>query len=143
MFPAASRFVPFVAVAAVAAGMALASPAALAQSAPAATNVNSESVELASTSGATLKLTIDSMCRQGKIVFRMRNDGQSWPGIATLQVVDAKTGAVVTGRTMKLKEKQVAGFSIRPEDAGETLSIRIQANWLSEPYEHAVGQSCP
>lgn len=92
--------------------------------------------------GTALKLTVDSMCRRGKVVFRMKNDGASWPGPARMQVIDADSGEVITGRALKLKSKQSAGFSIRPNNSTETLSLRIEATWLPETYEHAVGQSC-
>lgn len=102
---------------------------------------HTEVVDLAFAKSA-LRLTVDSMCRRGKVVFRMKNDGNSWPGMARMQVIDADNGDVISGRSMKLKANQSAGFSIRPESKVETMSLRIEAAWLPEPYEHAVGQSC-
>ena len=103
---------------------------------------HTEVVDLSYASGKNLKLTVDSMCRRGKIVFRMKNDGASWPGMANLSVIDAISGVVLTGRSMKLKNNQSAGFSIRPQEETETLSLRIEAAWLPEAYEHDVGQGC-
>lgn len=102
---------------------------------------HTEVVDLAFASSA-LKLTVDSMCRRGKVVFRMKNDGASWPGRARMQVLDADSGEVITGRAIRLKSQQSAGFSILPHTRTETLTLRIEATWLPEAYEHAVGQSC-
>lgn len=103
---------------------------------------HTEIVDVSLAAGSALKLTVDSLCRKGKVVFRMKNDGSAWPGAATMQVIDADTGKVLTGRTLRLKANQSAGFSILPADGTETLSLKIEATWLPEAYEHSVGQSC-
>lgn len=103
---------------------------------------HTEIVDLSSAAGSALRLTVDSMCRKGKVVFRMTNDGAAWPAAANMQVVDADTGKVITARTLRLKANQSAGFSILPSKSKETLSLKIEAAWLPEAYEHSVGQSC-
>ena len=87
-------------------------------------------------------MTVESMCRKNKVVFRMKNEGNAWPGAAKLKIVDAGDGHVISSRTMKLKSNQSAGFSIRPDGDVDEMDLQLEATWLSEPFELGLGQSC-
>lgn len=142
MISVMTRIVPFAFV-----GFVLAAPVLAAQANGGMRDTDgvgkhTEVVDLSFAPGTALRLTVDSMCRKGKIVFRMKNDGTAWPAAANMQVVDADSGKIITARTLRLKANQSAGFSILPSKEAETLSLKIDAAWLPEAYEHSVGQSC-
>ena len=113
-------------------------PAAMAED----SETQSETVNLSFASGSPLTLTVASSCRKGKTVFRLTNTGNAWPGPAKLQVVEVVSGDVVSSRTMKLRSNQSAGFAIRPDSGSGDLRLRLEANWLPEPYAQDAGRSC-
>lgn len=115
--------------------------AAAAQPAPEAM----PNAETALAAGNALRLQIATECRQGNVIFKVKNAGTSWPKTSTFAIyrLGAGNAKMITKRRMRLTEGQQASFRIdaKRNPTGQ-LGLSVQPGWYRRDAKFDATATC-
>ena len=80
------------------------------------------------------QMQVETQCRAGVAVFRIRNVGDHWPGAAELRVIGPDGETILMERRMRFARGQTATLKFRNAHVmGGPVSLFIRPGWTSSP----------
>jgi len=102
-------------------------------------------VKISAIRGANLDLRAESRCEDGDVVFRITNEGASWPksGNVALYGVGDGEPKKVSSRRMRMKTGQHASFKVKAKyNATGQVGLFINPSWAKRPFALDATVSC-
>jgi len=102
-------------------------------------------VEVAAIQVADLNLNVDGECRDGVASFKVSNQGETWPKLATIAIYRIGNGAPkrVSARRMRLSDSQMATFKVPPaKNTTGRLGLFVEPSWVKRKFAFDATLTC-
>jgi len=102
-------------------------------------------VEVAAIQVADLNLNVDGECRDGIASFKVSNQGETWPKLATIAIYRVGNGSPkrVSARRMRLSDGQMATFKVPPaKNTTGRLGLFVEPSWVKRKFEFDATLTC-
>jgi len=91
----------------------------------------------------SLKVRVDTLCKKGAAIFKVRNEGARWPKAGRFEVYSIEDKSLIVQRKFRLAAGQKATFRVKDvaDDFG-AVGLWIEPSWYSRQFKYDATVAC-
>ena len=90
-----------------------------------------------------LKVKIETLCKKGTAIFKVRNEGERWPKAGRFEVYSIEDKSLISQRKFRLAAGQKATFRVKDvADEYGAVGLWIEPSWFTRQFKYDATVTC-